>query len=345
MFTLSLLTMGLCVNAQSQVLPHQATKAQTHQLLSGSVISSGSGVNDVPPRELLSGTVIGAGSGATGINPIGIPLPPLAATSAIVPVAGVNSWDSQGDSDNEWLFDGTGGTGSNLTALSWDVTFMTLGASWMSESTIYFDGSDQDGSGVYLTPGVGFGSTGTGTFSSGGVIDLTDAGVGDVPVLADGLIHMEFFESFDDVSNAIDGTFTAGDVTLFYDSSCGAVAAFGSACPGNGGFLPVLSVDGCPQVGLPLTVEVSDCEGGAPWFMLFSSTTGSIPLPGGCTLDLAAGYVVQYLGLLPGAGAGGGSSTFIATPVVANNVYAQCVIQDSTAGLITTNGLNVTVNP
>ena len=318
--------MKLTIAIASAVLLGFGLDAQAQKSVSGGVIGSTGGVSVAAPI----------------VNPPGIDY--LATVS--IPVGGVNSWDSPGAAVNEWLFDPTGGTGANMSGIAWNVSIAALSPSWMSEARIYFDGSDQDGSGLWLTPGAGFSSPGTGTFTSGGVIDLTDNGISDIPVLADGLIWMEFNESFDDFSNAIDGNWLSGSVSLFYDANCGAVVPFGSACAGNGGFLPTFEV-GCPQVGLPLSVDVYNCEGGAPWFMVFAVGTGSIPLPGGgCTLDVAPGWIYESLGAMPGAGPGGGAIHFN-VPALAStgHVFVQCVIKDSVAGFITTNGLDITINP
>jgi len=293
---------------------------------------------DAQAQKTSGGSVIGATSGPGIANPI-VTAPPIAyATSSVIDMTGRNSWDLPGALVNEWVFD-PAGVGANLSALSWDVTIRANGASWLSESRIYFDGSDQDGSGLWLTPGVADGFPGTGSYASGGIIDLTDNGIPDVPVLADGLLHMELNESFDDVPGAIDNNWLSGNVTLYYDADCGDVLQFGAACAGSNG-LPNMEV-GCAQVGLPMSVSVTNAEGGSPWFVLLSTGTGSIGLPGGCTLDLAAGFFIQPMGPMPAAG----EISFNVTPPAPFHIFVQSVIKDSVANFVTTNGLDITVNP
>ncbi|MFH0944347.1 MAG: hypothetical protein V2A76_04040 [Planctomycetota bacterium] len=297
-------------------------------------------------QKSATGGAIGATSGVTVVNPVMVTPGVDYLAAASVPVAGVNSWDSPGSAFNVWLYDTTGGTGANFSAVSWNVSIATVGYSWLNEARIYFDGSDQDGSGLWLTPGFAFSSPGRGHFTSGGVIDLTDNGIPDVPVLTDGQIWMEFNEAYDDVTGGIDANWLSGFVNLYYDANCGLVSSFGTACPGNGGFIPMFEI-GCAQVGQPLTVDLWDCEGGALWFMCFSTGTGTQPLPGGgCTLDLAPGWFFLPLGAIPGAGPGGGAIHFTIAPLAtAGHVFVQNVLKDSVTGFITTNGLDITVNP
>ena len=131
-------------------------------------------------------------------------------------VAGIASWDARSDPSNVVVnFDiasalgYTPGTSITMTAIGWDVTLTALGASWQSELTAYFDDNiNPDGTGLFLRPGAGTDTPGTGTFT-GGPIDLTDNTIPDI-VLPNGILRLEFHESFDDVPDAIDGTWDAG---------------------------------------------------------------------------------------------------------------------------------------
>jgi hypothetical protein len=66
---------------------------------------------------------------------------------------------------------------------------------------------------VNLTPGVGDDSPGTQAYSSGGVVDLVGLGL-DFTVDADGVLRMEFFESFDDFADDWDGIWESGSLTI-----------------------------------------------------------------------------------------------------------------------------------
>ena len=260
-------------------------------------------------------------------------------------VAGINSWDSYGSANNETYTNGSGGAGSVMTGIGWDVTIATVGGSWLSEARVYFDGSDLDGSGLFLTPGSSMGSPGTATFSSGGIIDLTDNGIPDIPVLADGLIHMEFYEGFDDVAGAIDATWTAGTLDLVY-ATCGSVTEMTAGCPGNGGFVPTLTITGCPSLGDTIDISIVDMDGGAYFFLVssFSSIPGNVIFPSGCSLDVGVDHIL-FLGMSSGAGAGAGAVSYSVLMHVAGTFYEQVVVIDSVVGKVTSNSVELVVNP
>ena len=260
-------------------------------------------------------------------------------------VAGINSWDSYGSANNETYTNGSGGAGSVMTGIGWDVTIATVGGSWLSEARVYFDGSDLDGSGLFLTPGSAISSPGTATFSSGGIIDLTDNGIPDIPVLADGLIHMEFYEGFDDAAGVIDATWTAGTLDLVY-ATCGTVTEMTAGCAGNGGFVPNLAVTGCMSVGDSVDFSITNMDGGAYYFLVssFSSIPGNILFPSGCSLDIGADHIINF-GINPGVGAGGGSLTTSLVLPIAGTFYQQVVVIDSAVGKCTSNSLEYVINP
>jgi hypothetical protein len=96
-----------------------------------------------------------------------------------------------------------------MTGIGWDVCLTTVGGSWMSEARFYFDGSDHDFSGLFLTPFFANSAPGSGCTTSGGTIDLTDNGIPDIPILADGNLYIQLFEGFDDVADAVDADWDA----------------------------------------------------------------------------------------------------------------------------------------
>ena len=139
-------------------------------------------------------------------------------------ITGVESWDVLDDPDNV-VFAEVLGAGAIMTGIGWDVTITTVGASWLSEARSYFDGSDQDGMGLFLTPGVGDNMSGSATYSSGGIIDLTDNAIPNIPVLADETLYVQFYESFDDVANSVDANY---DPTSTFD-----IVGIGFVTPGS----------------------------------------------------------------------------------------------------------------
>jgi hypothetical protein len=139
------------------------------------------------------------------------------ATTIVVDISGEQSWDPLGDPNNTVLNVAIP-SGAAMTGIGWDVNISTVGGSWLSEAVSYFDGSDQDLSGLFLTPGVGDNFPGSSFYSSGGTLDLTDNGIPDIPILGDGTLYIQLFDSFDDNANAVDANYTApSSVTIVYE--------------------------------------------------------------------------------------------------------------------------------
>ena len=136
-------------------------------------------------------------------------------------VAGATSWDAQTDPDNTVLDVDMAakagvqtGTRVVLTALGWDVTISTVGASWLSEATVRLSNRTQTGGIIHLRPGISDTNSGTQAYSSG-MLDFSDLSLANI-VLEDGYLRIEFFEEWDDVADAVDATWTAGD--LFFEA-------------------------------------------------------------------------------------------------------------------------------
>jgi hypothetical protein len=138
-------------------------------------------------------------------------------------LSGINSWDLQGDASNEtatihWpMF-------NSVIGIGWDVRIETIGGSWLSEAVIGFEEE------LYLTPGIGNDFAGTASFSSGGIIDLLSTGM-DFQFSPDGILDIEFFESFDDVDDQVDAFFAAGSTiqVRFAYPAPGSLALLGCA--------------------------------------------------------------------------------------------------------------------
>jgi len=130
----------------------------------------------------------------------------------IIDISGFNSWDEFGAAVNELSAANIGGD-SIMTGIGWDVTITTVGASWLSEANLIF--STPASPGVFITPGAADGAPGSMSYSSGGIIDLSENMIPDIPAV-NGSIDMEWYEGFDDVAGAIDATWDAGTVTVRY---------------------------------------------------------------------------------------------------------------------------------
>ena len=126
----------------------------------------------------------------------------------VVDISGEESWDLLDDASNTVVVVPLG-VGASMTGIGWDVCLTTIGGSWMSEARFYFDGSDHDFFGLFLTPFFDQPNPGSGCTSSGGVLDLTDNGIPDIPILADGNLYIQLHESFNDVGDAVDATWDA----------------------------------------------------------------------------------------------------------------------------------------
>lgn len=133
--------------------------------------------------------------------------------------ATAESWDSELDSSNEVHFITVTET-APMTSITWGGTITTVGASWLSEATIYFGAPDPSQS-FYLTMGIDDNFSGTGTYS--GSADIV-AALG-FPINAAGTWEIEFFESFDDVSDSIDAHWR--NVTVGMVPAPGAAALLG----------------------------------------------------------------------------------------------------------------------
>lgn len=121
--------------------------------------------------------------------------------------AGVASFDAAAAAGNTVLtFNVT--PGALVDAISYNLSLATVGESWMTEASIAFLNSNGDG--VVLS-GLGEGAPGTGTYA--GAASLVSLNL-QFNVGADGLLIVEFYESYDDVTGAADANWTAGGITF-----------------------------------------------------------------------------------------------------------------------------------
>jgi uncharacterized protein (TIGR03382 family) len=143
-----------------------------------------------------------------------------------IDLAGITSWDSAGSGLNELLSVHIGAN-ATVTGLGWDnVVIEALGASWISEARVNFLNS---GIGLNLAPGSADAFPGTGgPYSSGGILDLASIDpTFPFQVGGDGMLNLEFFESFDDIAGAADANWISGTLTVQYVPTPGALAVLG----------------------------------------------------------------------------------------------------------------------
>jgi hypothetical protein len=126
----------------------------------------------------------------------------------VINAAGVPSFDDPGAAVNTVLtFNVT--PGALVDAISYNLSLATVGASWLSEATISLLNSNGDG--VVLAAGFGVDESGTGTYSDSAL--LSSFGLS-FNVGSDGLLIVEFYEGYDDVTGEADANWTAGSITL-----------------------------------------------------------------------------------------------------------------------------------
>jgi hypothetical protein len=145
-------------------------------------------------------------------------------------------------------------------------------------------------------------------------------------------------------------TLRNGAATLLGDAflqfrTCGESTAYGTGCPGSGGFTPTLSLDGCFRAGGTATLDIQAGLGGATALILFGASPVSLAMPGPCTLLVAPLPSVLSL-TLGGSGAGQGSlSVPSALPADLGRVtfYMQAFTQDNGVfqGYANSNGLEI----
>lgn len=106
------------------------------------------------------------------------------------------------------------GEGNALIGIGWEITIETFDPSWLSESRLAIVSNSGDGTGLFLTPGVGENAPGTQFFSSEGVLMLDDVGIDPIDASAAGTLYLEWFESFVDFANDPDSIWSDPEAPL-----------------------------------------------------------------------------------------------------------------------------------
>ena len=153
---------------------------------------------------------------------------PASGTRFDVTVNNVPSWDRQGSPRNFRAVLNFGAPFNLFTGIGWNVTLEAFNPSWLSEMALLM--VNIDGVGVILRPGAGQNRPGTGTFSSP-VVKLRDVNIPDVP-LPDNNLYLEFYETFDDFPDAIDGFWRSGTLTFQVIPEPASMMALGAGLAG-----------------------------------------------------------------------------------------------------------------
>ncbi len=133
-----------------------------------------------------------------------------------------------------------------------------------------------------------------------------------------------------------------GAVHLF-ESACQTLYAYGSGCPGTGGFVPQLDVTGCVANGPgTLTLQVTKAHGGAMALLFVGISPLYYAPPSGCSLLVNPLLAPATTLPLAGVGPGNGSGSFPFTLTPSNlpiDVYLQVLTTDpKPLGYSTSNG-------
>ncbi len=129
-------------------------------------------------------------------------------TAVCFSVNGIASMDLMDDPDNI-VVDLNIGAANELSGLAWDTHLETVGASWLSEATILFSDStgSADPNGINLTVSA-TDASGIEDQSSGGVLPFSSVPLNNIVAGADGILRLQFFDSFDDNADAADANWS-----------------------------------------------------------------------------------------------------------------------------------------
>ena len=148
-----------------------------------------------------------------------------AQSSLVVDVTGIESFNSLGSPENTILtFELL--PNATVVGLEWDVVIQANGGSWLDEMTIAFGSTAEDF--LFFAPSSTSNNGGNLPEANSGSANLVDLGLA-FDVAADGILRMEFFESFYDAGVVPNGVWVSGTVTVNYVPAPGAVALLGLA--------------------------------------------------------------------------------------------------------------------
>lgn len=139
----------------------------------------------------------------------------------VVNVAGIQSYDLQGEPDNTVIELNLGAL-SRVTSIAWNYNITAYDPSWLADMEVHFTNSGGDG--------VVFSASGTqeaGSEHSDGSANLVDLGL-DFKVGANGKLRIEFSENYKDLNpGEADGQWDSGSFTIGYVSAVPEPSAYG----------------------------------------------------------------------------------------------------------------------
>jgi hypothetical protein len=136
---------------------------------------------------------------------------PAFAVPLVVDVAGIQSFDELDSAGNTILTFNVGAY-ATITSFAYNVTLSTVVPSYLSEIGLQF--TNTAGEGFDFAPGFTDDRAGTASYAAS-----TDLGANSLTVGADGLLHLQFFEFFDDFVGEVDGQWDAGTLTFVFQET------------------------------------------------------------------------------------------------------------------------------
>jgi hypothetical protein len=142
---------------------------------------------------------------------------------------------------------------------------------------------------------------------------------------------------------------TLGEVDLNGPGCIGTSLSLGPGLAGAGGLTPSLSTSGCPDVGVPFSIEIESVRGGASGWLALGFAQGALPILGGTLyVTPVASLVPVSVGGAPAAPGAGALSlpVIFSSPALAGlNLYFQGLFIDPAAAQFVsmTNGLLISI--
>ncbi len=132
--------------------------------------------------------------------------------------------------------------------------------------------------------------------------------------------------------------------------SCGSIEYYGSGCPGSGGIIPSLALNGCASPSGTISLTIANGLGGGLAFIALGNQAVSLPMSSGCLLNVTTAFGPLLVGPVPlsagGAGAGkvGITVTIAPTAPLATLMLQAFVVDGGTApGFANSPGVQVTL--
>ena len=123
-------------------------------------------------------------------------------------------------------------------------------------------------------------------------------------------------QAFDDGIAGANSTQRIVEIDALGPACNGFHTTYGSGKAGTGGFVPKLSATGCPDLGEPWSIVISDAVGGAGGLLFVGFAPASLPFIGG---QFLVGSVVLEVPIVVGGLAGSAGTGSLAIPVLLND--------------------------